>query len=226
MKVIHIEARLKSEVILPQKVLDSLPEKLIVFTTIQLMKSLPGIIKQLEDTGKKPFIVRTNHTRHDGQILGCNVEESIDYTTKEFDAFLYVGDGLFHPKSLSWKNSNKKVFAYDPFTDKFSEIQGEDIELIKKKHKAAISKFLMSTKIGVLITIKPGQYMMKKALKLKEQYPEKEFYFFLDNTYNFQSLEDFPFVDIWVNTACPRIGFDDSIRLEKAIINVDDVLKK
>jgi 2-(3-amino-3-carboxypropyl)histidine synthase len=225
MKVIHIEAKLNSKVLLPEKVIKSLPEKLIVFTTIQLMDSLKGILSQLNDAGKKPFVVKTNHTKHEGQILGCNVEQYRTYTDKEFDAFLYIGDGLFHPKALAWKNEGKKVFAYDPFIEKFSEIKGEDIEQIKKRHKAALSTFLISKKIGVLITTKPGQYMLKKALKLKEQYPEKEFFFFVDNTYNFNSLEDFPFVEVWINTACPRIGFDDSIRMSKAIINIEDVIK-
>jgi 2-(3-amino-3-carboxypropyl)histidine synthase len=226
MKVIHVEAKLKSNVLLPEKIMNSLPEKLIVFTPIQLINSLPGILKQLESAGKKPFTVKTKHTKHAGQILGCNIEQYENYTTEDFDAFLYVGDGLFHPKALAWKNADKKVFAYDPFTEKFSEIKGEDIEKIKKRHKAALATFLTSKKIGVLITTKPGQYMMKKALKLKEQYSEKEFFFFVDNTYNFDSLEDFPFIDCWVNTACPRIGLDDSIRISKMIINVDDVLKQ
>ncbi|MGV8168854.1 MAG: diphthamide synthesis protein [Candidatus Nanoarchaeia archaeon] len=226
MKVVHVEARLKGKVLLPDAVIEKLPERLIVFTTIQLMSSLPGILKQLEDKGKKPFTVKTNHTRHDGQILGCNVEHYTDYTNKEFDAFLYVGDGLFHPKALAWKNEGKKVFSYDPFIDKFFEIKPEDVEQIKRKHKAALSKFLVSKKIGVIITTKPGQYFLNKAQKLKTQYPEKEFFFFLDNTYDFNSLEDFPFVEVWVNTACPRIGFDDSIKISKPVINIDDVLKK
>lgn len=224
MKVIHIEAKLKSEVLLPEKIINSLPDKLVVFTTIQLINSLPGIINQLHSKGKKPFVVKTNHTRHEGQLLGCNIESHTTYTNKPFDAFLYIGDGLFHPKALAWKNEGKKVFSYDPFSENFSEIKSEDTERIKKKHKAALSKFLISKKIGVLITTKPGQFMLKKALKLKEQYNEKEFFFFLDNTYNFDSLEDFPFIESWVNTACPRIGFDDSIRLSKAIINIDDLL--
>jgi 2-(3-amino-3-carboxypropyl)histidine synthase len=226
MKVVHVEAKLKSKVNLPAELINKLPRRLIVFTTIQLLDSLTGIISSLEKAGKEPMIVKTNHTRHEGQLLGCNIEQYSEYTDKEFDAFLYVGDGLFHPKALAWKNEGKKVYTYDPFTDKFSEIKKEDIEQLKKKHNAAISKFIMSKKIGVLITTKPGQHMLKKALKLKEQYQDKEFFFFLDNTFDFGSLEDFPFVEVWVNTACPRIGFDDSIRMSKPLVNIDEILKK
>lgn len=226
MKVVHIEAKLKSNILLPEDFIDSLPEKIIVFTTIQLIDSLPGIVSQLKNAGKKPIVIKTNHTKHEGQLLGCNIEQYEEYTEKDFEGFLYIGDGMFHPKALAWKNANKKVFSYNPFTDKSSEIKPEDVENIKKKHKAALSKFILSKKIGVIITTKPGQFMLKKALKLKEQYPDKEFFFFVDNTYNFDSLEDFPFIDMWVNTACPRIGLDDSIRISKPVINVDDVIKK
>ena len=68
--------------------------------------------------------------------------------------------------------------------------------------------------------------MMKRALELEQEYPDKEIYFFLDNTYDFNSLEDFPFIDVWVNTACPRIGFDDSIKISKPVVNLEEVKKK
>lgn len=225
MKVVHIEAKLKGKVILPKELIKELPKKIIVFTTIQLIDSLADILSQLKSSGKEPFTVKTKHTKHEGQLLGCNVEQYSEYTEKDFDAFLYVGDGLFHPKALAWKNSQKKVFAYNPFTGKFSEISGEDIERIKRRNKAAFSKFLVSEKVGILITLKPGQYQLKQAMKLANLYPEKKFFFFLDNTYNFDSLEDFPFIDVWINSACPRIGYDDSIRLNKMILNLNDVLE-
>jgi 2-(3-amino-3-carboxypropyl)histidine synthase len=226
MKIIHVEAKLKSDVMLPSELVALLPEKIIVFTTIQLIDNLPKIISQLESLGKKPFIVKTPHTKHEGQLLGCSIAQYQTYTDKDFDAFLYVGDGLFHPKALLWKNEDKKVFTYDPFSDIFTEIKGQDIDAIKHKNKASLSKFYASTKIGVLVTTKPGQHRLNQSLSLKAQYPDKNFYYFLDNTYNFDSLEDFPFIEVFVNTACPRIGFDDSIRMQKPIVNLDDVLKK
>lgn len=221
----HVEARIKGKIELPKKFVNKLPEKLIVFTTIQLIESLQTIIKQLEDVGKRPEVYKTGHTRYKGQILGCNVQKAEKYTEKEFDAFLYIGDGLFHPKALVWENEDKKVYAYNPFTEEEQIVGNEDIELIKKKHKAALSRFYMSTHIGVLVTTKPGQFYLKRALELREEYPEKEFYYILDNTIDFNSLEDFTFVECWINTACPRIGFDDSIKIGKPILNMEHIKK-
>ena len=44
------------------------------------------------------------------------------------------------------------------------------------------------------------------------------------NTLDFNEIENFPKVECYVNTMCPRIGFDDTIRLNKSIINLEDVL--
>jgi diphthamide biosynthesis enzyme Dph1/Dph2-like protein len=44
------------------------------------------------------------------------------------------------------------------------------------------------------------------------------------DTLDFAGLENFPFVECFVNTACPRIGYDEWENLRKPIINADDVL--
>jgi len=77
-----------------------------------------------------------------------------------------------------------------------------------------------------LITTKPGQNNLKKALELKsnDKYKDKNFYFFLDDTVNFAELENFNFIDCWINTACPRIAFDDSIKMIKPILNIIELL--
>jgi len=225
MKVVHIEARLKKIVELPDKFIVKLPKKVALFTTIQFMNSMESMLKQINDSGRTAVIFKTGHTRHHGQILGCNVQKAEDYAKEDFDAFVYVGDGLFHPKALLWKNEDMTVYAYDPFTEKDYVVDKEDMKKIIGRHKGALVTFYASNKVGVLITTKPGQMLLKRAFELKDEYPEKEFYFFIDNTIDFNSLEDFPFINVWINTACPRIGFDDSIKISKPIINMEDVKK-
>lgn len=226
MKVVHVEARLKGKVSLPESFVKRLPKKVAIFTTIQLMGSLAGFVKQIQDSGKEAFVFKTGHTRHHGQILGCNVQEWSEYSKDEFDAFVYVGDGLFHPKALLWKNEDKKVYAYNPFTAKEFVLDEKDIKLIKKRHTAAMSSFIMAQRIGVIVTMKPGQMLLKRALELRKEYPDKEFFYFIDNTYNFESLEDFPFIDVWVNTACPRISFEDLVKFTRPIVNLEEVKKE
>ncbi len=226
MKVVHIEAKLNKTISLPDIFIEKLPGKVALFTTIQFMNSMPGFLEQIKKSGREAVLFKTGHTRHKGQILGCNVQEWQDYSDEDFDAFAYVGDGFFHPKALLWKNNDKKVFAWNPFNNQEYEVSTKDMELVKKKYNAALSKFYASRKIGVLVSTKPGQFYMKRAFELKKEYPDKDFFYFIDNTINFNALEDFPFVEVWVNTACPRIGFDDSVKISKPVVNMEDVKKE
>lgn len=226
MKVIHIQARLKAEFKLPKELIDILPKRVAVFTTIQLMNSMNNITTQLEESGKVPVLFKTGHTRNKGQILGCNVQNFQKYADEDFDCFLYFGDGLFHPRALAWKNEDKLVYCYNPFNEKWFTIEGKDIEKTRKQYNAALSLFYAAKRVGVLVSTKPGQFFLKKAMDLKEEYPDKIFYYLLDNSINFSGLDDFPFVDVWVNTACPRIPFEDQVNISKPVVNMEDVKKK
>jgi 2-(3-amino-3-carboxypropyl)histidine synthase len=226
MKVIHIQARLKAEFGLPDDFIAKLPNKVAVFTTIQLMNSLPKMVEQIEKSGREAVVFKTVHTRNKGQILGCNVQNFKKYADEDFEGFVYVGDGLFHPKALVWKNEDKKVFGFNPFTSEQYVIEGSDVEKTRRQYTAAKSLFIMAKRVGVLVTTKPGQFFLKKAFQLREEYPDKKFYFFIDNTINFGNLEDFPFIECWVNTACPRIPFEDQINISRPVVNLEDVKKE
>jgi diphthamide biosynthesis enzyme Dph1/Dph2-like protein len=102
-------------------------------------------------------------------------------------------------------------------------LNDKDIELAKRKQRAALSKFFMAKRVGVLVTTKHGQQRLRMALKLKGKYPEKEFTFLLFDTLDFGSLEDFPFLDCFVNTMCPRIGLDDTNKTGKPVVDIGEL---
>ena len=131
---------------------------------------------------------------------------------------------MFHPKTLMLINQ-KPVFTYNPFSKKLKKLNKGDIESIKQRTKAALMKFVVSKDVGIIISQKHGQNRLSEAKKLKVLFPEKDFYFFIADTIELAGLANFPFVDVWVNTACPRIGYDDQESLNRPIINLDDVLK-
>ena len=218
MKQLFIEARVE-HIELPKDIIFKLPDKIALATTVQFVGEIEKIKEKIEKTGRQVILYQGTKSRHPGQILGCDVEK----IEEEVDAFLYLGDGLFHPKMLVIKN-NKPVFAYDPFTEKFDRLDSADIARMMKRKKGAYLKFMSSEHIGILITVKPGQYTPNARAKLEEEYPDKKFYAFVADTIDFNQLENFPFIECWVNTACPRIGYDDSLALEKSIINIWDVL--
>ncbi|MBR9701014.1 2-(3-amino-3-carboxypropyl)histidine synthase [Candidatus Woesearchaeota archaeon] len=217
MKLSFIDVKYKHPVVLPKDFLDSLPEKVMLFLNIQFHPQYDAIKKQLETAGKKVLTERPKHAWHEGQILGCSVEE----WDKGQDAFVYVGDGLFHPKALLFHNS-QPVHIYDPKIKKSSILTKEEVAQILKSQKGAMATFYASTKIGILITTKYGQTRILEAMKLRKKYPEKTFYYLLSDVIDFNKLEDFPFIECFINTACPRI-MDDNQKVPKPMVNISDL---
>ena len=217
MDFMYVEARYKDKVVLPDWFIAKLPKKVALFTTVQFANSKAAVKEQLEAAGITVEYIRARHTVEEGQILGCST------TRFDFDGdFVYIGDGLFHPKALVMRNK-KKVYCYDPKEDKDLLLDESITEQITKKVKGLFSKFLMSKRIGILVTLKPGQrkdYMIKN---LEEQYPDKKFYIFADHSYNFGALADFPYIDIFLNTMCERIGYDDMDVQNVNIMNLEDL---
>ncbi len=201
MKILHIHAKALVDIRLPEKELKKLPKTIGLVTTIQHLHKLADIEQQL------PSSV------FGGQILGCDVK-SAEKIASKVDAFLFIGSGVFHPLAVALK-TKKKVFCWNPFVKEMKLISEKEIEAHEKKKKAALTKFLSSDRIGILICTKPGQ--VNRALKLKER-KNKEYYLFQFDTLNLTELENFNFIQCWVNTACPRISEDRA-----NIINIDDI---
>lgn len=202
MKTLFIEAKSKidiSEVIKKVK----LPGKIGLITTVQFLDQLPNVKKILKDSISG------------GQILGCNISNA-EKIKDEVDCFLYIGDGQFHPLIVAVK-TGKEVYVANPLANKVSKIDKKDVGDFKKRQKGALLRFLNAEKIGILVSTKPGQYNLEKALKLKKSLKKESFIFIFD-TLDLKDLENFRNVDCWVNTACPRIE-------GKNIINIEDLPK-
>jgi len=218
MKTLFIEARSKAKVELPDEFVKQLPEKIALFTTVQFMSSLEDAKKKLEANGKKVLLLKADHTQYYGQLLGCSIKKF----TGDFDAFIYIGDGLFHPKALMLKNT-KPVFVFDPLSKQHLKLSENSIAEMKRKSQASLNKFMHSNEIGVLVSTKPGQNNIKKAYELEKRFPDKNFYFLLFDTIDFSELENFPFIQCFINTACPRISYDEAEKIRKAVVNIDDL---
>jgi|SRR3989344_1875640 len=171
-------------------------KKFGLISSIQFVDELEKVKKFLDGKGYECYV--------GGQILGCRVEKAYKIKNK-VDAFLYIGDGLFHPTALY--RIQKPIFLYD----------GTELKE-HKKNKTALLKFLHGEKIGIIVSTKHGQSNMGWSEKLKELYPTKKYYIFLCDTLDYTQIENFNFIDAWVNTACNRIA-DDIVA-----VNFEDIL--
>ena len=227
-KTLFLEADYDSDVELSGEFIDYLNgknyHKIALYASVQFVKSLGKVKKQLEKEDIMVLTSKPDRTHTEGQLLGCNVYGlNLD---EEVDCYLYLGDGKFHPLALIYSQEGreeKEVICYNPYENKKAVLSQKDVEKIIKRKKGAVVKFLSSENVGVIVTIKPGQEHYKPALALKKRFHDKNFYYFIDNDISFNQLENFPFVEVWVNTACPRIALDDVERFS-SVINLQDVL--
>ncbi|MAG19863.1 hypothetical protein CL618_00320 [archaeon] len=197
MKTIYIQAKNKKN-ILPFIKKINLKGKIGLVSTIQYLN-------QIQKIKLKKFIIA-------GQVTGCNISKPKRIENK-IDSYLFIGSEQFQPIYLAI-NTKKPVYILNPTTEKFSKISQEQIKKYKQKIKGKKLKFLNADKIGILISNKPGQYKLKKALKLKNKY--KNSFLFLTNNINQQEFENFSDIDIFINTACPRLEY-------KKVINEQDL---
>lgn len=203
MKVLNLHARALTDIKLSDEAIKQLPEKIGLVTTIQHLSKLDDVQKQLPGSVKG------------GQVLGCDVSAAEKIKSK-VNTFLFIGSGVFHPIAVALK-TKKPVFCWNPFSKVLKQLDKKDIESYERKNKASLVKFLSCDQVGILVSTKPGQYNMKQALELKKR-ADKEYYIFQFDTLNPVELENFPFIQCWVNTACPRIA-DEKVN----IINISDI---
>jgi len=91
---------------------------------------------------------------------------------------------------------------------------------LEKKQKASYVRFLNANKIGILISTKPGQENLKKALEFKKKQKLKKSYLFIANNIDGAEFENFPQIQSWVNTACPRLDMNSNV------VNLDKISKR
>ncbi|MBT4805361.1 hypothetical protein HON71_04270 [Candidatus Woesearchaeota archaeon] len=205
MQRVFIETKYTGNLTLPKKLLDQLPEKIALALPVQFLDFLDEIKKQLESAGKKVLLFKSKHGKYPGQVLGCAIEKFVG----DYIAFLYIGDGKFHPTALLYENE-KEVYCYNPFNDQIEVLNQNYVEKVQKRKKGQLAKFLSSDNIGILVTSKSGQNRSKQAEELRKKLEKdnKKAFVFMADEINFNSLENFNFIDVWINTACPRIVDD------------------
>ena len=226
-----IDAKWQGEIKLGDKLIVYLKENkissLALFASVQFT-NIDEVKKQLKELDIKINITKAKRTSSPMQILGCDAyhDSFQEPIIEESDAILYLGDGLFHPKALLLAQIKQKeikdILIWDPMIRKFSILTEEDIRPQIKRKIRNLKLYINARTIGIFVTIKPGQQYFNSSKKLKESLEKqgKKAYIFVDDTLKLNEFENYPFIDAWVNTACPRIGTDDIMHTEKALINL------
>lgn len=207
MKTLFLHAKSLVSIILPQEAIEQLPKRVGLVSSIQHTHKLKNVQEQLKGKG----IIG-------GQVLGCRAEAAQRISDK-VDAYLFIGTGKFHPIRVAL-DTKKIVYCWDPANKLFFKITDEDLKPLLTAKKSALTKYYLSQRIGVLISVKHGQCDIQKIEKLLKLSEDKEFYYFAFDTLPWEDLENYPFIQMWVNTACNRIP-----DLKTNMIDIDDLFR-
>jgi diphthamide biosynthesis enzyme Dph1/Dph2-like protein len=183
-----------------------------IAATIQYIDLIPPIREYLEKNKNKVLLKKGSF--YEGHVIGCDPSA---FNLKA-DILILITDGKFHGMNNALI-LDREIFVFN--LNKLEKISLEDLKKQKQKTKAKKVKFLSSDKIGLIVSTKPGQSLksFEKVAKNIEKL-KKEVYVFETNNINFSELENFPDIQIWVNTACYGLGLDDP-----RIVNLQDIIE-
>lgn len=198
MKKLFIPAKSRLKISLHKS---NLPKNFAIVYSIQFKEQAEKI---------KEFLSSAYNITEFIQVLGCS-QPKFSKTTQ---AILLIGQGKFHAVSLAYE-TKLPVFILE--NNKVTKISEEKIKKFNEKKKASLMKFLSSNKIGILVSTKPGQENLKKAIDFQKN-SKKNSYLFIGNELNVSEFENFPEIQSWVNTACTRMDLNSS-----KIINLNEI---
>jgi len=184
--------------------------------TVQWLDFLDEFLTGLRNLGFEPYVGEPMGVlRYRGQVLGCNYRPLLRLE-EVVDCYLVVGS-VFHGLGLALQTS-KPTYAGDPHTQKIVKLEERVKNLLKSRY-GHIQGFKRARRIGVLLSVKPGQRRVKLAMKLKELIEEagKISEVVVVDDVREDYLLDLPH-EAFVNTACPRLSIEDQERLRKPLL--------
>jgi len=144
-----------------------------------------------------------------GQVLGCSFEAARQTGA---DEVLFVGTGIFHPTGIRIA-TDARVVALDPFTRSVRVI---DASRMMRRRFAMIEKARGAAEIGIIVSSKTGQQRMDLARSLLSLCDRAVIVLMREVTPD--EILNLGF-GAYVNTACPRIAYDDQIRFPVPVLS-------
>ena len=190
-------------------------------TTVQHVHMLDEAKDILTRAGKTVHVGDAGGTMYSGQILGCDYSNA-RAISGDVEAFLFIGGGRFHAIGLFLATMKPTIVA-DPFEQKAYSIEPDAQKIIRKRW-SEISRAKETKNFGVIIGLKPGQCHIEAALEIKEDIEKngKKTTLLALREATPTALSQFPSIEAYVDTACPRIALDDSSNFRKPVLTVKE----
>lgn len=192
-------------------------------TTVQHVHKLDEAKTVLLEAGKAVAVGDAGRLKYAGQVVGCDYSNA-KAVSREVDAFLFVGGGRFHPMGVVLATGKPTVVA-DPYEKRAFRIETETSKLLRKRW-ANIQGVRLANEIGILVGLKPGQKRVDQALRMKNLIEDagKKAILLAIREITPQALMQFPTIDAFINTACPRVSVDDAGRFRSPLLTPKEAL--
>jgi len=221
---IYIEAR--ATISITEAVEKALPlmenwHKIGLATTVQHVQTLDEAKEMLIRAGKTVMIGDAGRLNYPGQVVGCDYSNAKSIA-EDVEGFLFIGGGRFHALGLALATSKPTVVA-DPYEKRAYQID-EEAQKIQKQRWASIQEAQKAKTFAVLVGLKPGQKRLEEALTMREKLEKagKDAYIFAIREITPEMVMNFPTVDAFVNTACPRISLDAPSKFQKPMLTLNE----
>jgi len=224
--IIYIEAR--ATIPIDKTVEQALPllskyVRIGLATSVQHLDGLSQAREILTKAGKTVVVGDSGQISYPGQVLGCNYS-NVKSIADEVDAFLFIGGGIFHALGVALNTFKPTVIA-DPYDNRAFSIDDEAQKIIKRRW-ASIEEARRARNFGVLIGLKPGQKKFDQALQIRNLALKHGIAACLLAAKEItpETFQEFPSIDAYVNTACPRISLDTSSKFSKPVLTVNEFM--
>jgi 2-(3-amino-3-carboxypropyl)histidine synthase len=209
--VLYIYVRYDFDVAVLDRVLPLLGADTIgLVTTVQHTHLVEAMASYLQDHGISCTVGKGGErTPLPGQILGCSFEAARATGAREI---LYVGTGVFHALGVQLA-TGARVVAFDPYSGTAEVV---DASRLQRKRYVLIEKAREAESIGILLSKKSGQKRSDLADRLAALSDAAFIITMQEITPD--ALLNLGF-DVYVNTACPRLAYDDQVRFPAPVLS-------
>jgi 2-(3-amino-3-carboxypropyl)histidine synthase len=197
--------------------------KIGLATTVQHIQMIDQAREILVRAGKIVVVGDAGQINYAGQVTGCNYT-NVKSIANEADAFLFVGGGRFHALGIALSTSKPTVIA-DPYENRAYSIM-DDAKKMLKRRWTSIQEAASARVFGVLVGLKPGQLHLELSLQTKEAIEKlgKTAFLLAIKEVTPESLLEFPTINAYVNTACPRISLEAPSKFSKPVLTVNEFM--
>jgi 2-(3-amino-3-carboxypropyl)histidine synthase len=192
-------------------------------TTVQHIQTIDQTRETLVRAGKTVVVGDAGQINYAGQVTGCNYT-NVKSVASEVDAFLFVGGGRFHALGVALATAKPTIIA-DPYENKSYSITADAQKTLNQRW-SSIEEATRAKVFGILIGLKPGQTHLETALRIKEAVEKtgKTAFLLAIGEAAPEALLEFPTIEAYINTACPRISLEAPSKFSKPVLTVNEFL--